>query len=67
MRHFIVQHIIANVRRVRRGAEQSFSHSRLLNQPIHLELIQMALKDLIAIRVQAVSMDNICKVVAGVL
>ena len=31
---------------------------------MHLELVQMALKDLIAIRVQAVSMDNIRKVVA---
>lgn len=61
---FIAQHIIANVRELEGALNKVLAISRLLNQPIHLELVQMALKDLIAIRVQAVSMDNIRKVVA---
>ena len=61
---FIAQHIIANVRELEGALNKVLAISRLLNQPIHLELVQMALKDLIAIRVQAISMDNIRKVVA---
>ena len=61
---FIAQHIIANVRELEGALNKVLAISRLLNQPIHLELVQMALRDLIAIRVQAVSMDNIRKVVA---
>lgn len=61
---FIAQHIVANVRELEGALNKVLAISRLLNQPIHLELVQMALKDLIAIRVQAVSMDNIRKVVA---
>ena len=61
---FIAQHIIANVRELEGALNKVLAISRLLNQPIHLELVQLALKDLIAIRVQAVSMDNIRKVVA---
>jgi chromosomal replication initiator protein len=61
---FIAQHIVANVRELEGALNKVLAISRLLNQPIHLELVQMALKDVIAIRVQAVSMDNIRKVVA---
>ena len=61
---FIAQHIVANVRELAGALNKVLAISRLLNQPIHLELVQMALKDVIAIRVQAVSMDNIRKVVA---
>lgn len=61
---FIAQHIVANVRELEGALNKVVAMSRILNQPIHLDLVQMALKDLIAIRVQAVSMDNIRKVVA---
>ncbi|MFW2178144.1 MULTISPECIES: chromosomal replication initiator protein DnaA [unclassified Moraxella] len=61
---FIAQHIVANVRELEGALNKVFAMSRLLNQPVHLELVQMALKDVVAIRVQAVSMDNIRKVVA---
>ena len=61
---FIAQHIVANVRELEGALNKVLAISRLLNQPIHLELVQMALKDVIAIRVQAVSMDNIRMVVA---
>lgn len=61
---FIAQHIVANVRELEGALNKVLATARLLNQPIHLELVQMALKDVVAIRVQAVSMDNIRKVVA---
>lgn len=61
---FIAQHIVANVRELEGALNKVLAMSRLLNEPIELGLVQMALKDLVAIRVQAVSMDNIRKVVA---
>lgn len=61
---FMAQHIVANVRELEGALNKVLATARLLNQPIHLELVQMALKDVVAIRVQAVSMDNIRKVVA---
>lgn len=61
---FIAQHVVANVRELEGALNKVVAISRLLNQEIALDLVQMALKDVIAIRVQAVSMDNIRKVVA---
>lgn len=61
---FIAQHIVANVRELEGALNKVMAMARLLNQPLHLDLVQMALKDVVAIRVQAVSMDNIRKVVA---
>lgn len=61
---FIAQHVVANVRELEGALNKVVAISNLLNQPIELDLVQMALKDIIAIRVQAVSMDNIRKVVA---
>lgn len=61
---FIAQHIVANVRELEGALNKVMAMARLLNEPIQLDLVQMALKDLVAIRVQAVSMDNIRKVVA---
>lgn len=61
---FIAQHIVANVRELEGALNKIMAMARLLNEPIQLELVQMALKDVVAIRVQAVSMDNIRKVVA---
>ncbi|ELA09213.1 chromosomal replication initiation protein [Moraxella macacae 0408225] len=61
---FMAQHIVANVRELEGVLNKVLAMSRLLNQDVALDLVQMALKDVIAIRVQAVSMDNIRKVVA---
>lgn len=61
---FIAQHVVANVRELEGALNKVVAISRLLSQPIELDLVQMALKDIIAIRVQAISMDNIRKVVA---
>lgn len=61
---FIAQHVVANVRELEGALNKVLTISRLSNEPIYLELVQKALKDVIAIRVQAISMDNIRKVVA---
>lgn len=61
---FIAQHIVANVRELEGALNKVMAMARLLNEPIQLDLVQLALKDVVAIRVQAVSMDNIRKVVA---
>ena len=61
---FIAQHVVANVRELEGALNKVLAMARLLNQPVHLEMVQIALKDVIAMRVQAVSMDNIRKVVA---
>lgn len=61
---FMAQHIVANVRELEGALNKVLAMARLLNQPVQLELVQMAIKDVVAIRVQAVNMDNIRKVVA---
>ncbi|WP_019519136.1 chromosomal replication initiator protein DnaA [Faucicola boevrei] len=61
---FMAQHIVANVRELEGALNKVLAMARLLNQDVALDLVQMALKDVIAIRVQAVSMENIRKVVA---
>ena len=61
---FMAQHIVANVRELEGALNKVLAMARLLNKPVQLELVQMAIKDVVAIRVQAVSMDNIRKVVA---
>lgn len=61
---FIARYIMANVRELEGALNKVVVTARLLNQPIHLELVQMALRDIIAIRAQAVSLDNIRKIVA---
>lgn len=61
---FMAQHIVANVRELEGALNKVLAMARLLNQAVQLELVQMAIKDVVALRVQAVSMDNIRKVVA---
>ncbi len=61
---FIAQHVVANVRELEGALNKVVTISRLSSEPIYLDLVQKALKDVIAIRVQAISMDNIRKVVA---
>ncbi|WP_435979534.1 chromosomal replication initiator protein DnaA [Psychrobacter sp. DM4] len=61
---FIAQNVVSNVRRLEGALNQVFANANLTGAPITLEMVQYALKDIIAIRVQAVNMDNIRKVVA---
>lgn len=61
---FIAQHVVASVRELEGALNKLIITARLVSQPISLEVVQLALKDTIAIRVQAISLDNIRKVVA---
>jgi len=61
---FIAQNVVSNVRRLEGALNQVFANANLTGAPITLEMVQFALKDVVAMRVQAVNMDNIRKVVA---
>ncbi|WP_201528456.1 chromosomal replication initiator protein DnaA [Psychrobacter frigidicola] len=61
---FIAQNVVSNVRRLEGALNQVFANANLTGAPITLEMVQYALKDIVAMRVQAVNMDNIRKVVA---
>lgn len=61
---FIAQNVVSNVRRLEGALNQVMANANLTGNPIDLDMVQYALKDIIAIRSQAVSMDNIRKVVA---
>ncbi|AWT48064.1 chromosomal replication initiator protein DnaA [Psychrobacter sp. YP14] len=61
---FIAQNVVSNVRRLEGALNQVVATANLTGNPIDLDMVQYALKDVIAIRSQAVSMDNIRKVVA---
>ncbi len=61
---FIAQNVVSNVRRLEGALNQVVANANLTGSPVTLEMVQYALKDIVAMRVQAVSMDNIRKVVA---
>jgi len=61
---FIAQNVVSNVRRLEGALNQVVANANLTGAPITLEMVQYALKDIVAMRVQAVNMDNIRKVVA---
>jgi chromosomal replication initiator protein len=61
---FIAQNVVSNVRRLEGALNQVFANANLTGAQITLEMVQYALKDIVAMRVQAVNMDNIRKVVA---
>ena len=61
---FIAQNVVSNVRRLEGALNQVFANANLTGAPITLEMVQYALKDIVAMRVQAINMDNIRKVVA---
>ncbi len=61
---FIAQNVVSNVRRLEGALNQVYANANLTGAPITLEMVQYALKDIVAMRVQAVNMDNIRKVVA---
>ncbi|WP_201615620.1 chromosomal replication initiator protein DnaA [Psychrobacter urativorans] len=61
---FIAQNVVSNVRRLEGALNQVFANANLTGAPITLEMVQYALKDIVAMRVQAINMDNIRKIVA---
>ena len=61
---FIAQNVVSNVRRLEGALNQVFANANLTGAPVTLEMVQYALKDIVAMRVQAINMDNIRKIVA---
>lgn len=61
---FIAQNVVSNVRRLEGALNQVVANANLTGAPISLDMVQYALKDIVVMRVQSVSMDNIRKVVA---
>lgn len=61
---FIAQNVASDVRRLEGALNQVMANANLTGSPITLEMVRYALKDVVAMRVQAVNMDNIRKVVA---
>lgn len=61
---FIAQQVVANVRELEGALNKVLATARFKDSPITLDLVQFALKEIVAIRAQAISIDNIKKTVA---
>lgn len=61
---FIAQHVVANVRELEGALNKVFAFARFKHTSISLEVVQQALQEIVAIRAQIVSVDNIQKIVA---
>lgn len=61
---FIAQRLRSNVRELEGALKRVMAHANFVGQPINLELIKDALKDLFAVQDKMVSIDNIQRSVA---
>ena len=61
---FIAQNVRSNVRELECALKRVVAYSRFSNQPISLELVKDALKDILAAGNRQISVDNIQKTVA---
>lgn len=61
---FIAQNVRSNVRELEGALKRVVAYSRFSNQPISLELVKDALKDILAAGNRQISVDNIQKTVA---
>lgn len=61
---FIAQQVMANVRELEGALNKVLATARFKDAPITLDLVQFALKEIVAIRQQAISVSNIQKIVA---
>lgn len=61
---FIAQTVVSDVRRLEGALNSVVANANLTGSAITIETAQYALKDIIALRMQTVNMDNIRKVVA---
>lgn len=61
---FIAQNVRSNVRELEGALKRVVAYSRFANQPIALELVKDALKDILAAGNRQISIDNIQKTVA---
>ncbi|MEQ1879437.1 MAG: chromosomal replication initiator protein DnaA [Burkholderiales bacterium] len=61
---FIANHIQSNVRELEGGLKRVLAYARFANAPVTVDLAREALKDLLAVQVRQVSVDNIQRIVA---
>ena len=61
---FIANHIQSNVRELEGGLKRVLAYARFANAKVSLDLAREALKDLLAVQVRQVSVDNIQRIVA---
>ena len=61
---FIANHIQSNVRELEGGLKRVLAYARFANANVSLDLAREALKDLLAVQVRQVSIDNIQRIVA---
>ena len=61
---FIANHIQSNVRELEGGLKRVLAYARFANVRVSLDLAREALKDLLAVQVRQVSVDNIQRIVA---
>jgi chromosomal replication initiator protein len=61
---FIAFHIVSNVRELEGALKRVLAYSRFAGEPITLDLAREALKDLLAVHVRQVSVENIQRTVA---
>lgn len=61
---FIAKQVVANVRELEGALNKVLATARFKQEPISLELVQFALKEIVQIRAEAISINNIQKVVA---
>ena len=61
---FIANHIQSNVRELEGGLKRVLAYAKFANARVSLDLAREALKDLLAVQVRQVSVDNIQRIVA---
>jgi chromosomal replication initiator protein len=61
---FIANHIQSNVRELEGGLKRVLAYARFANAAVTVDLAREALKDLLAVQVRQVSIDNIQRIVA---
>jgi chromosomal replication initiator protein len=61
---FIANHIQSNVRELEGGLKRVLAYARFANAAVTVDLAREALKDLLAVQVRQVSVDNIQRIVA---
>jgi chromosomal replication initiator protein len=61
---FIANHIQSNVRELEGGLKRVLAYARFANAPLSVELAREALRDLLAVQIRQISVENIQRIVA---
>ena len=65
MAFFIAKRFVSNVRELEGALNRVIANSRLTGEPINIEFVQHALRDLLLLQERQVTLENIQKVTAG--